>query len=234
MRSIVAAAISYVQNPQEVDVDLGDRTATMKVKVPSSAKNAQRPDCHKMFMTATVRELNGLFNMGTFELVDPHAAKWKGRIRRSGGVLPSHIAYAVKFTSDVPRRFLKAKARMVAGGNFEKPPDGTFENFSPTAGPSLNRLVDAYGTLKGFDFWSTDCTQAFLNATAGDRDIFVRQPYGLEFPGGHKHMCRLKKNLYGVRRAPLAWQQTLSASLSKLGFVAFKDDPCLMRRIQTK
>ncbi len=41
------------------------------------------------------------------------------------------------------------------------------------------------------------------------------------------YMCHLKKSLYSLKQAPLAWNRTLNAFLHELGFISAKADPCI-------
>ena len=70
-------------------------------------------------------------------------------------ILPSHFVYTIKFSTYVPPTFLKCKGRAVVGENCKPAPDNAFECFSPTAGPCINRLSDAYCVYMGFVIWST-------------------------------------------------------------------------------
>ena len=69
-----------------------------------------------------------------------------------------------------------------------------------------------------------------MNAKTGDRGIFVGIPPGMFNEQVRRKYCmRLKKHLYGLVKSPQMWQETLSAELKAMGFVAFDDDPCLLR-----
>ena len=91
----------------------------------------------------------GLYAMGCIELEDinhPECKKY--------GILPNHLVFTDTWTADVPAEFIKCKARLVAGGNFEQAPENVFENFSPTAGATINRMYDAYCVYRGYKIYS--------------------------------------------------------------------------------
>jgi hypothetical protein len=100
------------------------------VHVPKGSKAAlTQAKFFPLWPEAVYKEINGLIDMDCIELFnerDPRVQKCE--------VLPSHIVFTDKWTADVPAEFIKAKARVVAGGNFEAAPEKAFENFSPTAG----------------------------------------------------------------------------------------------------
>jgi len=187
---------------------------------PTGSRKAMSDDTHLMWTQSTISEINGLYEMDCIEYVKLDDPRLIGAT-----ILPSHVVYVAKFTSDVPAKFIKAKARLVADGNFEPRPEIPFANFSPTAGPCLNRLCDAYAVMNGYHIWTTDCTQAFLNSKT-DTDIFIRPPPGC---GRKGYVWRLKKYLYGLKSSPAKWMETLTDELRRHGFVPFDDDPCLLR-----
>ena len=195
---------------------------TIELKVPKGSRQAFQHEYQPHWPNAIYKELIGLYNYGCFELEHAdHPEVYQH------GTLPSHIVFTDKWTADVPEQFIKCKARLVAGGNFEPAPENAFENFSPTAGAIINRFFDAYCVYKGFKIYSTDCTQAFLNAPVF-KPIFIRPPPGC-CPRGY--VWRLKKHLYGLCSSPAAWMNTLSEQLVKQGFKPFENDPCLMRKV---
>ena len=197
----------------------------IEIPVPKGSRNALSPDYYPAWHEATWKELSGLYTMGCIEYVREDDV----RVKRSH-VLPCHMVYTTKWDGSTPANFLKCKGRCVAGGNHEPAPENVFEHFSPTAGPCINRLTDAYCVYRGYTMWTTDCTQAFLNSQT-KHDIFVRPPPGCHKPG---FIWRLKRYLYGLKSAPAAWMETLSTELHQHGFKEFDDDPCLMRYFDKK
>ena len=223
VQAVVQEAVDFVWDVPPVDGVMQVQQVseeTVEVKAPTGSRRAMSLDTHLMWRQCTIEEINGLYKMGCVEYVKLDDPRLVGAT-----VLPSHVVYVAKYTSDVPAKFIKAKARLVADGNFEPSPETPFANFSPTAGPCLNRLCDAYALKHGYLIWTTDCTQAFLNSPT-TTDIFIRPPPGCGVPG---YVWRLKKYLYGLCAAPAAWMKTLSEELVRHGFKAFDDDPCLLR-----
>ncbi|MBW0542416.1 hypothetical protein O181_082131 [Austropuccinia psidii MF-1] len=59
-----------------------------------------------------------------------------------------------------------------------------------------------------------------------DEDVYLSMPQGL--PVCRKSHClKLKKDIYGLRQAPLAWYKRLTAWLICSGFTASVSDPCM-------
>ncbi|XP_042035270.1 uncharacterized mitochondrial protein AtMg00810-like [Salvia splendens] len=55
----------------------------------------------------------------------------------------------------------------------------------------------------------------------------MEQPPGFVDPQFPNHVCRLKKAIYGLKQAPLAWYQRLSDFLIRIGFFCSRSDPSL-------
>ena len=197
----------------------------VEVPVPKGSRQAMSKEFYPQWHQATYEELSGLYDMGCME----YASEDDPRVKKSH-VIPCHMVYTTKWDGSTPPKFLKCKGRCVAGGNHEPVPENVFEHFSPTAGPCINRLTDAYCVMKGYHCWTTDCTQAFLNSETTS-DIFVRPPPGCGTKG---YVWRLKKFLYGLKGAPAAWMRTLTTELTSHGFSTFDDDPCLLRRFDPR
>ena len=68
-----------------------------------------------------------------------------------------------------------------------------------------------------------DAVLAFTNSDL-DEEIFCDLPDGFKVDG---KVALLVKALYGLRRAPRLWHQTLTAALKKLGLKASTEDPCV-------
>jgi hypothetical protein len=228
--SCKAAVVDGVASSKGVPTPAGMRNISQQVggliplHVPKGSKKAMTdPKYSPHWKEAVYKELNTLNNMGCFDLIREDHPDVK-----IVGVLPSHFVFTDKWTADTPPKFSKVKARLVAGGNFEKPEEDPFANFSPTAGPSINRFFDAYCVRQGFMILSSDVSSAFIASSVGKKKIFVRPPPGVA-PRGYVFKCN--KMLYGLRNSPQAWMKLLTKTLKQYGFRPFRDDPCILRRV---
>jgi hypothetical protein len=194
------------------------------LKVPKGVKKAlYDKDYLPHWKEAVYTEMNTLTKMGCFDLIRSDHPKVK-----EYGVLPAHFVFTDKWTADVPPKFSKLKARIVANGNMEPKSEDPFANFSPTAGPSINRFFDGYSILKGYKILSSDVSSAFIASKTKGKLIFLRPPPGTA-PPGYVFLCR--RFLYGLGRSPAEWISTLTKALRSYGFEPFRDDPCLLRRV---
>ena len=72
-----------------------------------------------------------------------------------------------------------------------------------------------------------DAKNAFCHSTLPDDEVVVViPPKGCPYskPGEY---WQLKKTLYGLRRSPFHWFQTLKKALESIGLKACEHDPCI-------
>ena len=66
-----------------------------------------------------------------------------------------------------------------------------------------------------------DVKTTFLNGVV-EEEVYVEQPLGFETHDRESHVCRLKKALYGLKKAPRTWYDKINSFLSSLGFTKSK------------
>lgn len=71
-----------------------------------------------------------------------------------------------------------------------------------------------------------DVKTTFLNGKI-EKELYIEQPEGFEIHHVESHVCRLKKDLYGIKQAPRAWYQRIDTYLTRLGFSKNDTDPNL-------
>jgi hypothetical protein len=59
----------------------------------------------------------------------------------------------------------------------------------------------------------------------------VEKPQGFETHENQKHVCRLKKSMYGLKKAPKAWHGIIENFLTRLGFTKSKADSNLYYKV---
>ena len=75
-----------------------------------------------------------------------------------------------------------------------------------------------------------DVKTVFLNGVI-EEEVYLEQPQGFEVEDRHTHVCKLKKALYGLKRAPRAWYERIDGFLSSMGFTKSKVDPNLYLKV---
>ena len=71
-----------------------------------------------------------------------------------------------------------------------------------------------------------DVNIAFLNGVI-EEEVYIEQPQGFEVKDKVTHVCKLKKDLYGLKQALGAWYKRIDSFLTSLGFTKSKVDPKL-------
>ena len=119
----------------------------------------------------------------------------------------------------------KLKARFCVRGDQEIPGvDCAFDTYSPVVSWSVIRLMMILTVSLGLVSKQVDYTLAFCHAPVNS-EVYVEMPRLFEKPG---HVLRLKKNLYGMKEAPLNFFLHLKKNLEARGFKQMIDiDPCL-------
>jgi hypothetical protein len=127
--------------------------------------------------------------------------------------------YVYKF--DKHGRLVKCKARLVVRGD-QQAKSGAESTYAPTlAGRSFRTLI-AIAAQFDPELIQYDVTNAFVNAEL-EQEIYMRMLPGYRRPGT---VLRLRKALYGLRQAPLLWQQHFTATLRDIGFLPVPHEPC--------
>ena len=66
----------------------------------------------------------------------------------------------------------------------------------------------------------------FLNGII-QKEVYIKQPQGFEMHRRESHVCKLKKALYGLKKALRAWYSRIDTYLRQLGFQKSDADPNL-------
>jgi hypothetical protein len=71
-----------------------------------------------------------------------------------------------------------------------------------------------------------DVKTTFLNGVI-EEEVYIEKPQGFEVHGRKSHICKLKKALYGLKKAPRAWYLRIDGYLQSLVFTKSEADPNL-------
>ena len=75
-----------------------------------------------------------------------------------------------------------------------------------------------------------DVKTSFLNGVI-EEEVYIEKPQGFEFEHRQTHVCKLKRALYGLKKAPKYWYGMIDIFLTILGFTKSKDDPNLYFKV---
>lgn len=116
--------------------------------------------------------------------------------------IPSMCTFTIKRTNGIPTH---AKRRIVVLGNFDPRPWSKSDCFSPVISIPMVRLLTAIAVHNKRTVKQGDCKFAFIQASLPQDELtIVKPPIGCPFSGVRTYW-RLKKSLYGLRRAPRHW-----------------------------
>ncbi|GKD26990.1 retrovirus-related pol polyprotein from transposon TNT 1-94, partial [Tanacetum coccineum] len=121
---------------------------------------------------------------------------------------------------------LKNKAQLVAKGYRQEDGIDFEESFTPVARIESIRIFIANAASKNMIIYQMDVKTAFLNDELKEK-VYVSQPEGFFDPDHPTHVYRLKKALYGLKKALWAWYNTLSRFLLDNKFSKGVVDPTL-------
>nr|GEU55740.1 copia protein [Tanacetum cinerariifolium] len=102
------------------------------------------------------------------------------------------------------------------------------ESFALVARLEAVRIFVAYAAHKSFPIYHMDVKTAFLNGPLKE-EVYVTQPDGFVDPDHPKNVYRLRKALYGLKKAPRVWYDELSKFLTSKGFtkgLQIHQSPC--------
>eukprot|EP00253_Pinus_taeda_P034587 PITA_34587 len=110
----------------------------------------------------------------------------------------------------------KHKARLVAKGFSQVEGIDYTETFSPVAKMNSVRLVLSLAASFKWEVHQMDVKSAFLHGDLHE-GIYMEQPIGF-IQTDYSLVCRLKKSLYGLKKAPRAWYAKMDSFLLESGF----------------
>ena len=105
------------------------------------------------------------------------------------------------------------------------------ETFAPVARYTSIRVIMALAAKVGWKLHQMDVKTTFLNGVV-EEEVYVKQPLGFETHDQETHVCKLKKDLYGLKEAPRTWYGRIDSFLMSLGFTKSKADPNLYSKVE--
>jgi transposase InsO family protein len=196
---LLAKAISPA-DPESPDTsNIREWTFRDILKMPSDKQEEWRNACRE--------ELESLRKRKVFELVDPP----KGR-----KVIKNRWVFDLKSDG-------RKKARLVAKGFSQVEGIDYDEIFSPVVRYETVRMMIALSALKDWHISGLDVKTAFLYGEL-EEELYMEQPEGFKIPGQQNKVMRLKRAIYGLKQAALAWWRALDKSMATLGCTRLLSD----------
>ncbi|NDD64811.1 MAG: transposon Pol polyprotein [Acidobacteria bacterium] len=194
---------------------------------PSSLKHLQTyPASDKsVWLDAYSEEYDGLCATGTFDIISEDEYRDLKSSHNLGPILPSMALATIKYDSD--GRPLRAKYRIVVLGNRDLTPWTSSDVSAPVMSSWEFRTLLALAIHHRRKLLQGDVKQAFLHSTLPTSDSYIVRPPANCPRSRPGTLWRLRKSLYGLRRAPRLWYETMTATLSRLGLQSLPNCPCL-------
>ena len=175
------------------------------------------PAERRMAMEATIKEVEGLCSIGTFDLTTALPA---GR-----SALTSKLVLKMKYRAD--GAIDKYKSRLVVRGHAAAAGLDCFSTFSPMATLSSVRVLLAVAVQHGWEVMHTDVPQAFVQAFV-EEDAWVQLPKGMRInKAANPRILKLIRALYGLPSSPQNWAKCLTKCLTDAGFTQLHSDSCV-------
>lgn len=194
---------------EQTNLSLSQEPATYEEATTSSHKSRWKK--------AMNTEMESLKDNDVWDLVELPAGK---------RVVGSKWVFKIKTGAD--GSIERYKARLVAQGYTRFGTDYD-ETFCPVVRQESLRVLIALSAKCGLKLHQVDVTTAFLNSTLQE-EVYMTQPEGFITGGQEELVCKLKKNLYGLKQSPRCWNTALDAHLKNMGFTQSNSDPCIYYR----
>ena len=81
----------------------------------------------------------------------------------------------------------------------------------------------ALAALQNWHITGLDIKTAFLYGEL-DEELYMEQPEGFKVKGQEGKVLHLKRAIYGLKQATLAWWKALNKSMGELGFTRLRSD----------
>ncbi|GJT03589.1 retrovirus-related pol polyprotein from transposon TNT 1-94 [Tanacetum coccineum] len=122
------------------------------------------------------------------------------------------LKWIYKAKTDESGEVLKNKARLVAQGFRQEEGIDFEESFAPVARIEAIRIFVANAAHKNMTIYQMDVKTAFLNGELKE-EVYVSQPEGFINQDNPSHVYKLKKALYGLKKALRVWYDMISSFL---------------------
>ena len=188
------------------------------IQVPKGVKHALQLDKvngNKLWEEAIQKEVQGLLNFGTFEILKEGSKPPKGH-----AFIPMHACFDCKVDG-------RRKCRIVANGNMApEPEEGNL--YSGVVSIDSIRVLFLLGVMNGLQVISTDISQAYLHGITREKLYTKAGPeFGNDVQG---RLMAIRRSVYGLVTSGAIFHEVLSDSLRRMGWTPSYADPNVWMR----
>ena len=194
---------------------------------PSSLKQISKlsPTDQATWLGAYNEEYDGLIAAATYTVITIEEYYALCKTHNVGSIMPSMAIANIK--TDADGRPLRAKYRIVARGDKDTHPWENKDIAAPVLASHEFRTLCALAVHHRRRLKQADAVQAFLQAHLPEHEYYVVRPPPNCPRSSPNTLWLLNKSLYGLRRAPKLWFETMRAALLSLGLTSTPESPCL-------
>jgi len=201
---------------------------TPRTRANPTLHQAKSLDDWHNWLAAIRAELTMLRDMGCYDTVDLSQVGIDPRTGRRYQIIPTKMDLKMKY--DAMGNPTKYKGRLVVLGDQEWG-DTLRDVFAPTVNSKTINILLAIAAQQGLHLYGLDIFGAFITADI-DQPVYVQLPKGLNPDDPEDQpIWKLRRTLYGLKRAPKAFYDQLTAFLLSKGYSRSVNDPCLFFRL---
>nr|GEV66457.1 hypothetical protein [Tanacetum cinerariifolium] len=119
-------------------------------------------------------------------------------------ISPLTLKWLFKNKHDEEQTVIRNKSRLVVRGYRQEEGIDFEKSFAPVARMEAIRIFLVYDAHKSFTVFQMDVKIAFLHGSLKE-DVYVCQPEGFIDADHPSYVYKIKKDLYGLKKAPRAW-----------------------------
>ncbi|MBW0491873.1 hypothetical protein O181_031588 [Austropuccinia psidii MF-1] len=160
--------------------------------VGTEPQNALKSEDRVLWQEAINRELNNINQRNVWEVID---------MKEDYKLIGTTWIFRIKMNDQ--NEATDHKARLCTQGFSQTQGYDFNKTFAPTGRLNSLRTLIAFASKNNLEFHQIDIKSAFLNAELTET-IYLAIPQGLNEDQRHKCL-RLRKAIYGLKQAPLAW-----------------------------
>ncbi|MBW0470934.1 hypothetical protein O181_010649 [Austropuccinia psidii MF-1] len=187
---------------------------TKTANVPKTFRSALKGPLSDEWSKAIEKELGAMVDLNVLDVIDLKAEFKLVRTTWVFWVKTNHLKEVVEY-----------KAQLCAQGFSQTPGVDFGKTYAPTGRLNSLRCLISHAVLNDLSFHQVDVKSAFLNAPLTEV-VYLSIPQGVDVDK-RNYCLHLKKAIYGLKQAPLAWYNSLKAWLAEVGFSVCISDPSI-------
>ncbi|GKA98886.1 retrotransposon protein, putative, ty1-copia subclass [Tanacetum coccineum] len=223
-------SLDHEEDDQEIDEPLSDLNPIRR-----STRIRRAPDRMYLYIDAEEHELGDLGEPANYKaaLLDPKSDKWLNAmnvemqsmkynefwelVELPPGAKTVGHKWLFKKKTDIDGAVHTYKACLVAKGFTQTLGINYEETFSPVADIRAIRILIAIAAFYDYEIWQMDVKTAFLNGYLNE-EVYMEQPEGFVSQKFLNRVCKLKRSIYGLKKASRQWNKRFNDEIKKFGF----------------